>query len=95
MMHNLIRRSSLSAQRATFAGNRGFATQAFKVYRYDPEAQTKPEMVKYDIDLSQCGRILFDVDPAGRVDIKDFGDVVCDWGSHQVHWALRSRSYSQ
>lgn len=41
---------------------RAFSTQmqSFKVYRYDPEAQTKPEMVKYDIDLNSCGPMILD-----------------------------------
>lgn len=34
--------------------------QEFKVYRYDPEAQTKPEMKSYSIDLKACGPMILD-----------------------------------
>ena len=34
--------------------------QSFKVYRYDPEANTKPAMVQYDIDLNKCGPMILD-----------------------------------
>jgi succinate dehydrogenase (ubiquinone) iron-sulfur subunit len=40
--------------------NRGFATQAFKIYRYDPEKQDKPKMVQYNIDLEKCGPMILD-----------------------------------
>merc|ERR1719181_985937 len=34
--------------------------QSFLVYRYDPETQKKPGMVKYDIDLNKCGPMILD-----------------------------------
>merc|ERR1719188_2865135 len=49
-------------QQHSFAktSTRAFSMQAFKVYRYDPEAQTKPEMKTYEIDLSECGPMILD-----------------------------------
>lgn len=38
----------------------GFATQAFRIYRYDPETQAKPHLEQYDIDLTKCGPMILD-----------------------------------
>jgi len=50
---NLMKRSVAPAQR-------GFATQAFNVYRYDPESQKKPSLQTYDIELEKCGPMILD-----------------------------------
>lgn len=55
---NLLQRS----RPATGLATRAFSSQmqSFKVYRYDPEANKKPEMVTYDIDLNACGPMILD-----------------------------------
>jgi len=49
------------------AGARAFSTQAFKIYRYDPEVGGKPRLQQYDVDLTTCGPMILD----GLVKIKD------------------------
>jgi len=39
---------------------RGFATQAFNVYRYDPESKAKPKLQTYEIELEKCGPMILD-----------------------------------
>ena len=34
--------------------------QAFKIYRYDPDAMGKPYLKKYMVDLKQCGPMILD-----------------------------------
>ena len=39
---------------------RGFATQDFKVYRYDPVSKSKPSLQTYTIELTNCGPMILD-----------------------------------
>ncbi|CAD7924765.1 unnamed protein product [Amoebophrya sp. A25] len=59
LARNFVRRL---APRAPPVGARTFSTamQEFKVYRYDPESQQKPEMKSYSIDLNTCGPMILD-----------------------------------
>jgi succinate dehydrogenase (ubiquinone) iron-sulfur subunit len=52
--------SMLQANMQPSLAQRTFATQAFKIYRYDPETQEKPKLVQYDIDLTKCGPMILD-----------------------------------
>lgn len=51
-----------SATRSFGKQSRAFSTQmqTFSVYRYDPEADKKPAMVDYSIDLNKCGPMILD-----------------------------------
>eukprot|EP00916_Digyalum_oweni_P013863 GHVL01022683.1.p1 GENE.GHVL01022683.1~~GHVL01022683.1.p1 ORF type:complete len:274 (-),score=36.80 GHVL01022683.1:310-1131(-) len=46
-------------------GVRGVATSVnkkpFNIYRYDPEAGTKPRMETFEVDLNDCGPMMLDV----------------------------------
>ena len=47
------------------SARRGFCAaaarlQTFRVFRYDPETQTKPHLQEYTIDLNQCGPMILD-----------------------------------
>lgn len=60
-LRKAMRPSLMTATRAGGLGpQRSFATQSFKIYRYDPETQEKPKMVNYDIELTQCGPMILD-----------------------------------
>jgi len=50
----------LQANMQPSLAQRTFASQAFKIYRYDPETQEKPKLVQYDIDLEKCGPMVLD-----------------------------------
>jgi len=62
MWAKIARRGLQPSQRSFGLQQRGFSTQmqSFMVYRYDPEAQSKPEMKRYDIDLNACGPMILD-----------------------------------
>lgn len=62
MWRQIARRGLQPQQRSLGTQQRAFSTQmqSFLVYRYDPEAQAKPEMKKYDIDLGACGPMILD-----------------------------------
>lgn len=49
---------TLGSQQRCFAA--AAQEQSFKIYRYDPEAQKKPEMVEYKINLGECGPMILD-----------------------------------
>lgn len=35
-------------------------TKTFKIYRYDPDTGSKPELQSYDVDLDECGPMVLD-----------------------------------
>merc|ERR1719159_2041740 len=51
-----MNKTSMMAPMAT----RGFATQDFKVYRYDPVSKSKPSLQTYTIELTKCGPMILD-----------------------------------
>jgi succinate dehydrogenase (ubiquinone) iron-sulfur subunit len=52
---NLARPASMAPM-----ATRGFATQDFKVYRYDPVSKSKPTLQTYTIELTKCGPMILD-----------------------------------
>jgi succinate dehydrogenase (ubiquinone) iron-sulfur subunit len=67
MLQNAIRRMVRPAvsQGSRFSVHnniaaRGFATQTFAIYRYDPVSKEKPKLVNYDIELEKCGPMILD-----------------------------------
>lgn len=53
-------RPAVGRQFAQPLASRSFASQAFKVYRYDPVSKEKPQLKQYDIELTKCGPMILD-----------------------------------
>lgn len=58
-MSNMAMGSKAAPMMAPMA-SRGFATQDFQVYRYDPVSKAKPSLQTYTIELTKCGPMVLD-----------------------------------